>query len=63
MVDYRLPKIENSSLSFVVDYLDWLNALGFNDTSTLWVILCSLPEKGRKEIEEEMKERKGKKEE
>ena len=34
--------------------------LGFNDTSTLWVILCSLPEKGRKEIEEiveEMQER------
>ena len=33
--------------------------LGFNDTSTLWVILCRLPEKGRKEIEEiveEMKE-------
>ena len=33
--------------------------LGFNDTSTLWVILCPLPEKGRKEIEEiveEMKE-------
>ena len=34
--------------------------LGFNDTSTLWVILCRLPEKGRKQIEElveEMKER------
>ena len=32
----------------------------------LWVILCRLPEKGRKEIEEiveEMKERTGKKEE
>ena len=23
----------------------------------LWVILCHLPEKGRKEVEEEMKER------
>ena len=23
----------------------------------LWIILCHLPEKGRKEIEEEMKER------
>ena len=34
--------------------------LGFNDMSTLVVILCHLPEKGRKEIEEiveEMKER------
>ena len=40
--------------------IDWLIALGFNDTSTLEVILCRLPEKGRKEIEErveEMKER------
>ena len=37
-----------------------LLVLGFNDTSALWVILCRLPEKGRKEIEEiveEMKER------
>ena len=52
---------------------DWLIVLGFNDTSTLkgWrvvkplrVILCRLPEKGRKETEEiveEMKERTGKK--
>ena len=34
--------------------------MGFNDTSILWVILCCLPEKGRREIEEiveEMKER------
>ena len=34
--------------------------LGFNDTSTLWVILCHLPEKRRREIEgivEEMKDR------
>ena len=40
--------------------------LGFNDTSTLVVILCRLPEKGRKEIEEiveEMKERTEKREE
>ena len=37
-----------------------LIVVGFNDTSTLVVILCHLPEKGRKEIEEiveEMKER------
>ena len=36
------------------------SVLGFNDTSTLVVILCHLPEKGRKEIEEiveKMKER------
>ena len=32
------------------------HVLGFNDTS-MWVILCHLPEKGRKEIQEEMKER------
>ena len=34
--------------------------LGFNLWVNLWVILCRLPEKGRKEIEEiveEMKER------
>ena len=41
--------------------LNWfLIVLGFNDTSTSWVILCHLPEKGRKETEEiaeEMKER------
>ena len=29
----------------------------FNDTSTLWVILCCLSEEGREEIVEEMKER------
>ena len=37
--------------------LFWLIVLEFNDTSTLVVILCGLPEKGRKEIVEEMKER------
>ena len=32
---------------------------GFNETSTLWVILCCLSEKGRRETEEivEMKDR------
>ena len=38
----------------------FLTVLGFNDTSTLWVILCRLPEIGRKEIAEmveEIKER------
>ena len=37
-----------------------LIVLGFNNPSILWVILCRLPEKGRKYIEEiveEMKER------
>ena len=37
-----------------------LDLLGFSYTSALWVILCHLPEKGRKEIEEiveEMKEK------
>ena len=46
------------NLSWVVDWLiDWL---GFNECQPLWVILCHLPEKGRKEIEElveEMKEK------
>ena len=36
--------------------------LGLTTRQPLWVILCRLPEKGRKEIEE-MKERTGKKEE
>ena len=30
--------------------------LGFNDTSTLWVILCRLPEIMSKEIEEIIEE-------
>ena len=37
-----------------------LIVMGFSDTSTLWVILCRLPEQGRKVIEEiveEVKER------
>ena len=42
--------------------IDWLIVLGFNYTSILRVIVCRLPERGRKEIEEtaeEMKERDG----
>ena len=38
----------------------FLIVLGFDDMSTLWVVLCRLPEKGTKEVElivEEMKER------
>ena len=38
----------------------FLTELGFNDMSTLVIILCRLPEKGRREIEEiveKMKER------
>ena len=38
-----------------LNMLGWLIVLGFNDTSTLVVILCHLPEKGRKEIVEEIK--------
>ena len=40
-------------------FIDWL-CLGLSTCQPLWVILCGLPEKGRKEIEEiveEMKER------
>ena len=43
-----------------------LIVLESNNTSPLWVILCPLPEKGRKEIDkivEEMKERDREKEE
>ena len=39
---------------------DWLIELGLTTHQPLWVILCCLPEKGRREIEEtveEMKER------
>ena len=35
---------------------DWL-CWGLTTRQPLWVILCHLPEKGRKEIVEEMKER------
>ena len=31
--------------------------LGFNERQLLWVILCRPPEKGRRELVEEMKER------
>ena len=40
----------------MIDWLSW----GLTTRQPLWVILCRLPEKGRKEIEEiveEMKER------
>ena len=40
--------------------IKWLIVLGLTTRQPLWVILCRLPEKGRKEIEEiveEMKER------
>ena len=40
-------------------YILFLIMLGFNDTTILmWVILCRLPEKGRKEIEEVVEEMK-----
>ena len=52
---YRLLKRFPSKISigntFIV--LCW----GLTTCQPLWVILCRLPEKGRKEIEEEMKER------
>ena len=44
---------------FSEDLIDWL-CWGLAKSQPLWVILCRLPEKGRKdieEIEEEMKER------
>ena len=42
--------------------IDWLTGWGLTTRQPLWVILCRLPEKGRKEIEEiveEIKERQG----
>ena len=42
--------------NFLIDWLSW----GLTTRQPLWVILCRLPEKGRKETEEiaeEMKER------
>ena len=48
-----------SRMKYLEHIVDWL-CRGFNDTSTLWVILYRLPEKGREEIEEiveDMKER------
>ena len=55
-----LPKILPNMLSFkkLDKYSFWL-CWGLMTCQPLWVILCRLPEKGRKEIEEtvEMKER------
>ena len=41
------------NMSFEIDWLCW----GLTTCQPLWVILCHLPEKGRKEIVEEMKEK------
>ena len=39
-------------------YFDWLIELGLTKRQPLWVILYHLPEKGRREIEEKVKEMK-----
>ena len=47
------------TISVDPDHFDWL-CWGLTTRQPLWVILCRLPEKGRKEMEEiveEMKER------
>ena len=55
------PCLQNINFTLTLSSLiDWLIVLGFNECQPLWVILCRLPKKGRKEIEEiieEMKER------
>ena len=53
-----LWKIKKTSLHYPHLSSDWLS-WGVTTRQSLWVILCRLPEKGRKEIEtivEEMKE-------
>ena len=39
----------------------WLVVLGLTTHQPLWIILCRLPEKGTKEIVEEMKKGQGRK--
>ena len=47
------------SYHFCTVLSDWLIVLGFNNLcQPLWVILCNLPEKGRKEIKEIVEEMK-----
>ena len=51
----RLTLKKQEHLTSLIDWLSW----GLTTRQPLWVILCRLPEKGRKEIEEiveEMKE-------
>ena len=47
MLKFKFP---STSLGLIV--------LGFNDSQPLWVLLCCLPEKGKKEIEELLEETK-----
>ena len=58
--DHKIFSTVILSLPLIQDFFFLLIVLGFNNTSTFVVILCCLPGKGRKEIEEtvgEMKER------
>ena len=53
-----LPTVKNGSLTEILQAV--LGCWGLTTRQPLWVILCRLPEKGRKETEEiaeEMKER------
>ena len=55
-----LKKIERKLLTLDKDRDGLLIVLGLTKREPLWVILCRLPEKGRKELEEiveEMKDR------
>ena len=64
-ISHKIFKSHRIFIPFNKLLFDWL-CWGLTTRQPLWVILCRLPEKGRKEIEEivdEMKERTGKKEE
>ena len=56
MYMYTVYGQESANKPGDIPILKPLIVLVFSDTSTCWVIMCRLPEKGRKEIEE-MKER------
>ena len=54
------PFLIVSQSDFFIQSVDLIDCRGLTTRQPLWVILCHLPEKGRKEIEEiveEMKER------
>ena len=51
-----------SGISRYVEITDWL-CWGLTTRQPLWVILCRLPEKGRKDIEERVEEKERNREE
>ena len=53
---FLLHKIRQPSVGLYTKFEDWLSfffpSWGLTTRQPLWVILCRLPEKGRREIEE-----------